>query len=243
MLSNTFLNLLTGAIGVANASLPVGGTTVKAYLGPGAGFDNSSGNQRVSFSAGMPAAVAPYPATLAGIFSVTALHASSVQNIIENAAGAQLQLCMNGAGSTFVLNRWGGSNDDTGFTPTVKVPYFLAVTTDNTSTTVFVWTRLDTGVVRFFTATPAGAAVPGTIATSIGNSSAGNAFDGFIGPVMYSQAVNTLGAMLEWAADPWSFWYPDPVNVGFDAELVGGAGGSPPPPSGAVLRTLLGVGR
>lgn len=214
-----FINILTGAAATPNTVVAVGGTKVRAFLGNAIGSDNSSGNQKLSFT-GLPAPTAPYPATLAAVFTLTALHNNN-QFVVENAFQAQLQLGI--LSNTFQLNRWGASNDSTGFTPIVGVPYFLACSTDNVNVTNFVWTRLDTGVIRSFKATPASGAVAGTTKVSSPSVSGGNAFDGFISEFMASQAVHDMPTMLAWAADSRGFWYPTPSSyVAFDSAFISG---------------------
>jgi hypothetical protein len=238
--TNNFIDLLTGMQGAANTAFPIGGTKVRAYIGPAAGLDNSTGNQGVTFGAGgsLVTPVTPYPATLAAIFTATAL-VNGNQTPIANGSGGNIQLGI--YSNTFQINRWNASNDNTSFTPTAGVPYFLACTTDNVATTVIVWTRLDTGKIQYYTATPASGISATTFEAVIGYTSGGNPMDGFVGPVMISTAVNTLGNMLRWAADPWSFWYPNGQAVAFDADLVSKVASAPaggPAPS----LTTLGVG-
>lgn len=222
---NNYVNLLGGKIGTI-VTVPVGGRVVKPVLGPALGFDNSS-IQRLTWTGFPNPPASPYPTTLAGIFTLTALH-NNVQCLVENASGAQIQLGI--FSNTFQLNRWGGSNDNTGFTPVAGVPYFLACSTDNANQTTIVWTRLDTGLIGLFTATPAGATTTGTITVGVGSAGGGgNAFDGFISEFMYSQCFLPRGAMLAWAADPRSYWYPL-NNQNLDVLGLFDSATAPPPP-------------
>lgn len=219
--NNNFTNWVTGHPGTS-ANFPLGTRRVIGRLGAVGHFDNTTGTQQINFTSGLPAQTGTFPQTLAGIFQLNALHNNS-QCIIETGSSVNTQLEV--LANVLQLNRWNGLNDSTGYTVAALVPYFFACSTDNSTITNFVWTRLDSGSLQYKTMTPGGAVVSGTLRVSIGNAAgASNAFDGWIAAAMYSQYCNSLGDMLKWAADPWAFWYP---KGRFDLGAVIAAGGTP----------------
>lgn len=208
-----FINLLSGKTGtLPHATNPTG--TVSGYIGPASFFTLAQGtNSVVDFTTANDSS--PFPTTFGAIFIINSLQ-NNPQGIVQNgtSSGNKLQMALDG--NTFRLKRWNATDDDTTFGPSINVPYFLAVSSDNTNVTNFVWTRLDTGFIQSKTMAPGSTATAGTAQFSIGPIEAsGNGSDIKIAAAMYSQTLNSMASMLAWAADPWSFWYPQlPVNIG-----------------------------
>lgn len=106
----------------------------------------------------------------------------------------------------------GSTNFNTfGFFPSAGVPYFVAVTFSTGSiTAVLVATDLRTGQIRTFF-NPNGAVGPATGNDGnfqVGGSAFNQNLGGPLAALMYSDAVLSFSALRKWAADPWSYWYP-----------------------------------
>lgn len=100
----------------------------------------------------------------------------------------------------------------------LNVPYFVAISIDSSNTWNAVATNLMTGQIR--AATKFATATVPSAGTGIchGNSYNHNQpLNGYLAVSMYSNKGMTLADMLQWAADPWSYWYPDNT----DDEIVG----------------------
>lgn len=126
------------------------------------------------------------------------------------------------------------------FVLTQGVPYFLGGSIDNSGNYTTIAVRMDTGQVVF---TSSGVAAHGIAATAttghfyVGSfENAGSGFLGSIAAAMYSGCFLSLPQWQQWAADPWSFWYPD-----VDASYVGIITVAPPPSNIAPIagRTII----
>jgi hypothetical protein len=109
---------------------------------------------------------------------------------------------------------------------TVGVPYFLALS-DNGTTCYFVQVNLLTGqIVTSSVATASGLSQGSTTTWLIGGNASGSAFvNGNIHSVMAGYVALSPAQLKAWAADPWSFWYPQQDDLLF-ATIVGASGGS-----------------
>jgi len=120
------------------------------------------------------------------------------------------------------------NNKSSGITLLAGVPYFLACSF-NPAATVFVVKRMDTGQTYFSSpGTPflAPGAPDGNLQIgSKGSSEAG--VDRYILSAMFSGQFNSLPVLLQWAADPWAFWFPRrQINYGSTVAAAAAAGGS-----------------
>jgi hypothetical protein len=96
----------------------------------------------------------------------------------------------------------------------VNVPYFLAVSNAGASNVcTMIGVNLLTGVMQTYTA--AGATTdnaPSGGGFTIGNrytpTGGANTFAGLISAVAFTDKYMPLLALVQWGADPWSFWYP-----------------------------------
>ena len=121
----------------------------------------------------------------------------------------------------------------------VNVPYFIAASNGPGGQSI-VTVRLDTGQIFSSTSTTSGAgnvtpACQGTTGCYYYASDTG-AVNGRmrVGPVMFSGTYLTLQQLLQWAQNPWSFWFANRFNIG--SQLVGKLN------SGARRLMLMGVG-
>ena len=109
-----------------------------------------------------------------------------------------------------------------------NVPYFAAVSA-NASTANYLLLRLDNGTL--LTGTSGGAASTAPNGTFVvGNDfSAGDGSTAFQTAAMASGVFLSMPALVAWAADPWSFWYPPGDDglvslIGMVAAAAGGGG-------------------
>jgi hypothetical protein len=122
-----------------------------------------------------------------------------------------------------------------GIAPVANVPYFLAASASSTQSSV-VLARLDTGKVTFATSTGASPVAPnGTY--QVGNDTFSEVAKAKISTVMFSASFTSLQQLLQFAQDPWSFWYPRKA-----LQLVSGAAAVVYPPAIGSTLPMIGVG-
>ena len=100
-----------------------------------------------------------------------------------------------------------------GITPVANTPYFIAASVYNNAANsaicAFLVMNLRTGKIQTASVTSTNnliASANGTVA--VGNNGNIQFTQGYMAAAMYAPAVVSLSAMLQWAADPWGFWYP-----------------------------------
>lgn len=99
------------------------------------------------------------------------------------------------------------------FTLSLNIPYFIAASVKSASTVNFVATNLVTGQI-FSSATSTGTGLSTlqttqNIGADWGGAGTGTHFaDAYIATAMFAPSFTWMQALLMWAADPWSFWYP-----------------------------------
>lgn len=138
-----------------------------------------------------------------------------------------------------------------GITLVAGVPYFIICSGSGVSggtwNTNWLVLRFDTGQIITAVASGTGQAMVASNGNMVfgGAPSPDGAQDatGNLAAAMYSGGpggfVMSIPQMLQWAQEPWAFWYPRTLDLA--SMLQAPQGG--PPPSGARLRTLLGVGQ
>lgn len=164
-----------------------------------------------------------YPSiTIAAIFSVDSL--TTFQYIFSNSTGGTgLSLIVD---TTFKLaiNNWETTRLVSSLAIAAATPYFAVVSQNGTTSTQFLLMDLRSGKVLVETQA-AGLAVPTSLSGSYLVSAAPNTGSHLLGNVaaaMYSGIYLSLPTMLAWAADPWSFWYPDRNDAWIAAQAAAG---------------------
>jgi len=116
--------------------------------------------------------------------------------------------------------------------------YFAAASGGSGIPTNFVLMDLESGVIK--TATAGNIAANSTLDGRYGVGVDFNAGTGTVnvGPNMWANAYYSVQQLLDWAKDPWAFWYPDAEYQDF----TGIAGSAPPPPASVNLRMMMGYG-
>lgn len=88
-----------------------------------------------------------------------------------------------------------------------NVPYFIAVSCSG-SNFYYVVRNLNTGAVQTATITGSGPFVRPDSFIYVGEDGVNNASQSYVAAAAYSNSALSLPQLLQWAADPWSFWYP-----------------------------------
>lgn len=203
---------------------------VIGILGPSTGFSGASDTiDFVSIGADSPTAF-----TVASIFQLTTINGSN-QALLSSAGGS-------GSGIILYIDATGlltifGNNVGTssGLTVAANVPYFAAYS-QTASTGNVVLTRLDNGK----TVTASVAAVIPIFADTdfyIGNDGFSQPLAGYEAAVMYSSAVLSAQQLLQWARDPWAFWYPSKFDLSMFLTTISGGAAPAAAPVGIVGMT------
>ncbi len=134
-------------------------------------------------------------------------------------SGTQYIFCNNSASAGSSLNLSSGTVQWTMFgvvaesssiTISAGVPYFIAASQNGSTGINYVAVNLVNGSIQTSTSASAAPNAPdGTYVIGVGPSLGGStAFAGLIAAAMYSSAYMPMPALVDWAKDPWSFWYP-----------------------------------
>lgn len=115
------------------------------------------------------------------------------------------------------------ANKPTSLQLVVKTPYFAAMSVNGTAGIDYILTDLKTGKIVTATTT-SGTPVNPSATSFIGSKGVNGAIKGGLAAVMWSSRYTEPSVLRQWAADPWSFWYPDPGDNWIAAQ---GAAGFP----------------
>ena len=192
-----FVSVLWSSYTNTSVSKAIFGGVGPAITYPGAAITNSTGQLSSSTAA----------LTCGAIIQVPASYSSgSYYSILST---------VDSTGTLFVLHS-GVSNAPTlllysngmtsAFSLSVGTPYFVAASALIGGSTNFVAVNLNNGSVSTSTTASAGSNFP-TGNGAIGNYNS-NPFIGSISAIMWSPSYLSLSQLLQWASDPWSFWYP-----------------------------------
>jgi hypothetical protein len=155
---------------------------------------------------------ADYPGTAAAIFQSTSLNTFSFLFSYDSISSA---IVVGGNNLTFrIAGNYYGSSLPT----SNNVPYFVIVSCDPVSKNInYLTKRLDTGAVATAVVTASAFGTDFGTPYTIGNfagGAAGTSLNGVVAAVMRTNGYLSLQAMLAWANDPWSFWYPQLPDLG-----------------------------
>lgn len=165
-------------------------------------ISNNGGTARGSFSINTTSG----NATIACIIRPTSITGGSTSRIITSGNSAAISL-VNSTGVVRV--NFAGSSTDTAHALAANVPYFVCCIIISGSKIFSVVTNLNTGSINSFTTATANTVATGT-GIVVGNNSTTflQGFGGYIAAVAWSRAILPPAQLLQWAQDPWSFWYP-----------------------------------
>jgi hypothetical protein len=182
-------------------------------IGPAVKFGAGS-----SYSWGYSQAFSALTETTAVIFVPNVLNAN--HKYLMQFGATTVGTYDSGANQLSIFNALGIAGFFSGLPVVAGVPYFAIWSTGPTATNVLLL-RLNTGSI--VTAVGAGLTLgsqQGTT-TNIGSDQYGDDCLCSIAAVACVPAFLGLAQMRQWAADPWSFWYPAPINaIAFDPAWV-----------------------
>ena len=195
----TLLN--TGAIGTPGGTV---GAAVYSNMGPVATLTTLTSG--ISFSGQSTAVTLNF--TIGGIFYFATLSTTNIVSTgITNSTGVNLSPNVsNQLGAVYI----GVNRITSTFVPTTNVPYFVAVSR-NQSTANFVVVNLNTGQIAYAASVGGGTGTPaapsGTF--SLGYDTAFSPSQGGYAAAMFSPVYSSLQQLALWASAPWAFWYPN----------------------------------
>lgn len=205
-----FINLMQGQRSVVNGT-PL--TTILPGIAAATKFPTAP--DYCSFS-GFPATL-DNQTTMAAIVQFTTVGAAQQMFLCSSTQAStnwSLNCDFSGGTTSFSINPNGGTVTRSLIALSAGVPYFLALSVSdsfaNSGKVFFVVTRLDTGQIQ--SANIAVSASP--LGASNGSYSVGARVNGnvaslsSIAAAMITRRATSFSALLQWAADPWSFWYP-----------------------------------
>lgn len=205
--ANTFVEIINGGLGTVNGS-PTG--KVDGSIGPA--FNTTTTADCATFTGRSTATDANF--TQAAIFRAAGINTGFQTYIADTNFAHTLFSAQsfggNVANGNLTINTTGNTN--TWFVSTIipvnGVPYFAAVSC-NGAVANFVATRLDTGQIltSAIVSTIAGIASNGTYSIA-GNNVFNQNAQGPVSAAMFSTAFLSMQELVQWAADPWAFWFP-----------------------------------
>ena len=146
---------------------------------------------------------------------------TSAQGVVANGNGTSSSIRFASTTGIFTFVLGGVAATASILAANANVPYFVAASWDG-SIIKYLLADLSKGLVLTDTKVFSHAGVGPAGGFIVGNSSAQTqGLGGSIATAMYGPGVLSMSQLLQWAADPWSFWYPD---RGIDDFMVGGAG-------------------
>ncbi len=201
-----FVNLLDGVVG----SLTGTPTASIGAIGPNTQYNGQA--QTVASSFAGQSTTKDTAATIAGIVLLPSINgATSCLFSTTGSAATGIQFfytATTGVINITGLTGTGGTNTSLAFA--ANIPYFvIASRSGDAGTNSFLLMRLDNGKIQTDTQTAVtlGGAPNGTYAVANTPGTA-RSFGGKIAALMFSPAYMPIPQMLQWAQDPWSFWYP-----------------------------------
>jgi hypothetical protein len=207
--SGNMIDLMTGRVGAPTGFIK---TNIRSLLGPAPVYSATGDYQDF-----MRVAVATPPAkTFAAIAQLDTLTGNYQGIICDGVSGGGL-FAIGPAGHLMV---YAAGNNLSAIFPAVGTPYFLAVSTAG-GVYNFVAVNLRTGVVQTYQILGGTAIAAYDTTWRVGDHSGSQGFSGTIAAAMYSQIFLSMPKLAAWAADPWSFWFPNkPINLMSDGGVI-----------------------
>lgn len=198
----TYINLLSGGPFTTPSQFPAAATI--SGLGPCGLFTTTA--QVCAIGANQSTATPP-GITVGAIVQFAGTGDGTFCAVIGVNSGHASQFGM--AGSSKNLYFYNNAASTSSFTIATGVPYFIAASMQPSSTVNFVAVNLQTGQLLSSTTTTGASlaalsALP-QIGLDLGDS---HTADAYIAAAMLAPSFMSLQALITWAADPWSFWYP-----------------------------------
>lgn len=206
---SNFISLLQGANRGTIGGGPVG--LVDGIIGPATNY--SAATDASSFSGQYTAAI-DTSSTIGAIFVLNSVASANQIIFSETSNGTVKTLALNISSGVAALNYNGVTSFSSSISVVVDVPYFLVSSVQDGNIINFALTNLRTGQVR--TSSIASSQTRSNAQTgtnSVGTRVASNlVMNGKLAAVMFNAVYLPLPALIQWANDPWSFWYPQRVT-------------------------------
>jgi hypothetical protein len=148
--------------------------------------------------------------TMAAFVQFDTATAAAIRDVIGNSITSTSSGYRFGASSAAnFLWTIAGASTASSIPVVANVPYFIATSIKSATRGNVAVCRLDTGQIFTDTAATATTAVVGGTNYTVGNrDDTIRGTVGAVGPVMMSDVFLSVQQLAFWAADPWSFWYP-----------------------------------
>ncbi len=214
-----FINIVPGFASLMPSTINgTVGQTIDGVIGRGKtpgttnNFVFTSGAAAQSVFNTMAAIIRTGASDNAGIFTNTGISASA-------------QILSVFSGNLFFTDNNAGDVNST-IPLAANTPYFVVASKNgNASNYYFLALNLNTGVIATSVVNLGLAGVSGQSGYTIGEEYEFSTFyQGTIAAVMHAAAAMSPQQMLAWAADPWSFWYPDMDGAQFSPRVGVAAG-------------------
>lgn len=200
-------------INLLNGQIPIGITgvfskTIDGTIGPSILCSNPANTTR-SYTVSGPAST-PVGITIAGIARFTDL-ANNNGIFGDGPSSAVVSLFLIPNNLFIQVN--GGTNISSSLTLTAGVPYFFAVSGNATSFN-FLLMNLSTGAIK--TQTVGGSTAFNASAGSYflaNQASSGTSMAGNLAAIMYNHKYMSTPQLVQWAQNPWLFWYPSQIDL------------------------------
>ena len=206
-MNNTFVDIKTGGVFTSYGS-PLPTATITGITGPAVNFTTTS-SQYLSRS-GYPSA-SNYPPinTVAAIVTFNSIGTTQSIFCTTNGSSRGTLLTILNNGMIKLESPIGGWQAST-FTLTANTPYFILCFFRNLSY-IFIAVNLNTGKLQYSTANNGVNVFPSmTGVYQIGVFRDTNYYaDMKLSAIMCSNAIFTIDKLMQWAQDPWGFWYPN----------------------------------
>lgn len=213
-----FLNVLNGIVGV-NTSTPT--AAIKGLVGPSTTYDNAvSSSIKTTFTTGNTATLTRFTiATVVEFFALASFNALFAGN--TSTAGTIGQF----ASSNTLMMRISNTNVSSAIPLANGVPYLLITSCDVSIATNNVnYLALNLATGKYTTEVN----TMGTSSVALDNYIVGNwggtlPAGAVVSAAMFSNNFLSLPQMMQWATDPWSFWYPANDNDEYGATAAAGS--------------------
>jgi hypothetical protein len=195
-------------------------SAMDGVIGPSLGCGSTTGTANELHALGLGGT--PTQATIAGIARFSNL--STYNGIFGDSFSDDVVGLFVDTTSKLMM-RISGTNTVSSLAMTAGVPYFCVASVNQSTNINFLLLRLDNGSVQTQAVGVSLTMAASTASYLIANWAQLNfGMTGNLAAVMYNHSYMSMPQLLQWAQDPWGFWYPTTAGiVGFDAELVAAA--------------------
>jgi len=199
--NGTVTSILNGKVATATGSA----ASARPILGPVTTYTGATDVSTLAYNGAATPAGAITMAALGYITSVTSGASSFISWSAASSVNGLSVLSATGNFATTI----NGTAVDSGIAASLSAPYFV-VSSSNTLATNFVIVNLASGVLKTATGGSAATFNGGDGNLYFGNRSGIRVLNGGLAAAMCNVTANIIPmpVLVQWASDPWSFWYP-----------------------------------